>query len=370
MANILINAVSAKIGGGKNILDNFIQQLSQMELLHHTYYILTPNYHNYKHYTKKRLIVIDIAGFYKKNVFLIFLYFMKYNFLLQEYKINLIFNFGDILIPCKITQIYFFDWAYAVYSDKYIWNRMSLKSYIVRKIKILLIRKYINYPKLIIVQTRNMKERLQSQFDVRNVVIIPTPIAIDFQKNKNTQKFNLPEDRRKYLYPANYMPHKNFDIIIPLAEKIQRMELPFTIILTIDENIANKFMQKIKNISCIINVGKVEGLLMPSLYQQCDAVIFPSLLESYGLPYVEAMAYEKPILTSDLDFAHDMCGEIAYYFNPFDVDSILSEMQNVFSNKQECLEHIKKGRLKIQYLPNWGNVIKQFQQKIDMTLNT
>jgi glycosyltransferase involved in cell wall biosynthesis len=370
MNNIFINAVNAKIGGGKNILDNFILQLSQIDL-RDNYYILTPNYENYKQYTKRNLTVIDIAGFYKKNILFFFLYFIKFHSLLRKYKIDLIFNFSDLLIPTKKNQIYFFDWPYAVYSAKYIWNKMSLKDYLIRKSKIFLIKKYIHLPKLIIVQTKNIENRLKKQFELENITIIPTPVAIDIFNNKNKKKFNLPGDRKKYLYPANYMSHKNFDIIIPLAEKIKKLNLPFTIVLTINETVAKKFIREIyyKDLECIINIGKIDGVFMPSLYQQCDAIIFPSLLETYGLPYIEAMAHGKPILTSDLDFAHDVCGDIAYYFNPFDADSILKEMQNVFSNEQERLERIRKGKLKVQNLPDWKEVTEQFQQQIEIILN-
>jgi hypothetical protein len=370
MANILINAVSAKIGGGKTILDNFILQLSQTEL-RDKYYILTPNFENYKQYAKKNLIVIDIAGFYKKNILFILLYYIQFPILLKKYKIDLIFNLGDIPIPVKRKQIYFFDWAYAVYSEKYIWNKMSPKDYLLRKTKVLLINKYIHISQLVIVQTKNMYYRIKEEFNLQNVLTIPTPVSIETSRNKRNKEFNLPANYKKYLFPASYSSHKNFGIIIPLAEKIKEQKLPFIIVLTIDKFVAKKFLEEIrrKKIDCIINIEKISGIYMPSLYQQCDAVLLPTLLESYGLPYIEAMAYEKPILTSDLDFAHDVCGDIAYYFDPFDADSILKKMQNVFSNEREKLERIKKGKLKVQNLPDWKEVVEKFQQQIEIILN-
>jgi glycosyltransferase involved in cell wall biosynthesis len=371
MKNILINGVSAKIGGGKNILDNFILQLSQTKL-QYKYYILTPDYENYKQYARENLAVIDIADFYKKNILFFLLYFIKFPSLLKKYKIDLIFNFGDIIIPTSKRQIYFFDWPYAVYSAKYIWNKMSCRDFFIRKIKVILIKKYICIPKLIIAQTNNIKIRLKKRFEINNIKIISTPVDINIFKGENNNKFNIPSTKRKYLFPATYSSHKNFEIIIPLAEKIKKQELPYTIVLTIDEIVAKKYIKyiKYKKLDSIVNVGQVPNMLMPSLYNQCDALIFPSLLETYGLPYIEAMACEKPILTSDLDFAHDICGEVAYYFNPFDSDSILTEMQRVFSDEEERIERIKKGKLKVQNLPDWETVVNQFQHEIDIVINS
>jgi glycosyltransferase involved in cell wall biosynthesis len=370
MQNVLINTLNSKIGGGKNILDNFILQLSQTKL-QYKYYILTPAYENYKHYVKENLIVVDIADFYKKNVLFFILYFIKFPSLLRIYKIDLIFNFGDILIPTNKKQIYFFDWAYAVYSDSYIWSKMSFTDYIQRKTKVFLIKKHIKSAKLVIAQTQNMEKRLKDNMNVQNIKIIPTPVPVNSSQDNN-RDFELPAGKFKYLFPASFSSHKNFEIIIPLAEKIKEHNLPFIIVLTIDETVATNYIAVIraKKLNAIINLGKLPGSDMKVLYKQCDVVLLPTLLESYGLPYVEAMSYEKPILTSDLDFAHDICGDVAYYFNPFDADSVLTEMQKVFSNDEQRMSRIKKGKLKMQNLPDWETVVKQFQQEIDTVINS
>ena len=78
----------------------------------------------------------------------------------------------------------------------------------------------------------------------------------------------------------------------------------------------------------VINVGPVRMSNVPSLYNQCDGLLMPTLLESFSGTYVEAMYHRKTILTSRLDFAEDVCGAAAFYFNPLDENSILREMLN------------------------------------------
>ena len=51
-------------------------------------------------------------------------------------------------------------------------------------------------------------------------------------------------------------------------------------------------------------------------------MILPTLLESFSATYIEAMFHGKTILTSDLDFARDVCGEAAFYFDPLNPQSI------------------------------------------------
>ena len=71
-----------------------------------------------------------------------------------------------------------------------------------------------------------------------------------------------------------------------------------------------------------INAGVVDQKDCRNLYQSCQALFLPTLIECFTVSYLEAMETCKPIVTSDLSFAHDICGDSAYYFDPLDVSSI------------------------------------------------
>ena len=52
--------------------------------------------------------------------------------------------------------------------------------------------------------------------------------------------------------------------------------------------------------------------------QHCEAFVFPSLAEGFGLPVVEAMYFGKPVLLSRLSSLPEIGGKLAYYFDNFD----------------------------------------------------
>ena len=117
----------------------------------------------------------------------------------------------------------------------------------------------------------------------------------------------------------------------------------------------------------IVNLGKIQGKYMNALYQQCDALLLPSLIESYGLPYIEAMAHNLPIVTSDLDFAHEMCGDLALYFNPFDMESAgeaMLESQSISKNEQ--LKELRKEKL--SNISDWPTTVIKIQDFINHIL--
>ena len=58
------------------------------------------------------------------------------------------------------------------------------------------------------------------------------------------------------------------------------------------------------------------------MYKEIDASFVPTLLECFTANYPESMLMEKPILTSDLSFARELCGNSALYFDPLNENDI------------------------------------------------
>jgi glycosyltransferase involved in cell wall biosynthesis len=76
----------------------------------------------------------------------------------------------------------------------------------------------------------------------------------------------------------------------------------------------------------IVAVGAIPHEELAAWYRHTDALFMPTLLESFSGTYLEAMAHERPILTSDLDFAHEVCGQAALYFDPRDPQQACREI--------------------------------------------
>ncbi len=69
--------------------------------------------------------------------------------------------------------------------------------------------------------------------------------------------------------------------------------------------------------------------------QHCTAFVFPSLMEGFGLPVVEAMRFGKPLLLSKYSSLPEIGGDVAYYFDNFEpehMQQILTESLNHYSN--------------------------------------
>ena len=98
------------------------------------------------------------------------------------------------------------------------------------------------------------------------------------------------------------------------------------------------------------NVGPVPISEVPSLYDECDMMFLPTLLECFSASYAEAMAKEKPILTSDLGFAHTVCGDAALYFNPTEPADIAEKIIYLSDNPEKRAQLVQAGKKALSQL--------------------
>lgn len=77
-------------------------------------------------------------------------------------------------------------------------------------------------------------------------------------------------------------------------------------------------------------------------YQHCRAFVFPSLMEGFGLPVVEAMAFGKPLFLSTLTSLPEIGGDIAYYFQSFEPAQMQMDLENGLAHYDANPEMVAK----------------------------
>ena len=354
---IFFNGLNAKTGGGKSILNNYLT-VAKKNNSKHKYVVLTPDKIEYEKYGCDFIKIIDIRNGLRKSIFSPMVNGFVVPKLLKEHGADVVFNIADLIIPTDIPQLYLFDWPYAVYPDSKIWREMDFRSYLSRKVKLLFFKKNMKRATKIVAQTKTAKSRLESIYGLKNIGLIPNAICLDNLNTGSKNFFKLPSGK-KFLYLSYYYPHKNFEIFIPLAKEIKKQGKDYKIIITIEASQhkrAHLFLKEVKKYSLedvIYNVGLVDMVNVSSLYSQCDALLMPTLLESYSLSFLEAMYHKKIILTSNLDFAHDVCGESAIYFDPLSASSIIDALNFACENSEVKENKIREGTKILKNRDTW-----------------
>lgn len=167
----------------------------------------------------------------------------------------------------------------------------------------------------VVVQQAWLRQAFRRLYAHPNVVV-----AYPTQPEEALPSVALPETVRMsgevrplvMLYPALPRVFKNVEV---LCEAMRL--LPATVIgtlelrLTLDgaENpYARDLHQRFSSVPGIRFIGQQTRQQMTEEYQNCDVVVFPSRLETWGLPITEAKSLNKPLLVADLPYAHETVG--------------------------------------------------------------
>jgi len=94
------------------------------------------------------------------------------------------------------------------------------------------------------------------------------------------------------------------------------------------------------------------------LYTHCAAYVFPSLMEGFGLPGLEAMGYGAPVVSSNATCLPEVYGDAAHYFDPYDVTDMSRAIDEVLNNQDLRKDLINKGYEQIKKY-SWRRTAEQ-----------
>ena len=176
-----------------------------------------------------------------------------------------------------------------------------------------------------------------------------------------------PSGERRLLVFTSYKPHKNLEIIPTVAARLkhERQAADVRFVFTLpDARPWRHMLAAAKRLGVgemMVNVGPVPAFAGPSLYAGCDALFMPTVLETFSAVYPEAMCMERPIITSDLDFARDICGDAACYYAPTDPEAAASAIASVLGDGSVAAALVAAGR---ERLPAFGSGEERFRSTL------
>jgi glycosyltransferase involved in cell wall biosynthesis len=97
------------------------------------------------------------------------------------------------------------------------------------------------------------------------------------------------------------------------------------------------------------------------LFTKCRAYVFPSLMEGFGLPPLEAMGRGAPVISSSATCLPEINGDAAKYFDPTNIDDMAKVIEEVIYDEGIRQDLIKKGFLQIKKY-SWRKMAKQTHQ--------
>lgn len=206
----------------------------------------------------------------------------------------------------------------------------------------------------IIAVSQTTKQEIIDHFRIDPDKIVVTYEAVD-EKVKN-QKSKVKSLKRiiadpYFLYVGNAYPHKNLETLL---HAFQENTTKLVLVGKIDffyerlkKNIVNRN---------VIFFGQANDEQLINLYTHASALVFPSLMEGFGLPALEALSLGCPVIVSDIPVFHEILGDQATYFNPHDPEDIAQKLaRNVVRPKKVVLDGYSWSKLASDTLAVYEN---------------
>jgi len=212
----------------------------------------------------------------------------------------------------------------------------------------------------IITVSKTMKKELKKIFPKKNIQVIYNAIdasfsntKVSFEKKKFIQKkygiynkfiFSIGhlEERKNYINLIsgfNIFLKTNPDcqlIICGFGDTYERTKIiKFINILNLNSHVL-----------LLENITEIEKLFF---FQNAEFFIFPSLYEGFGIPLLEAMATNCPVIASNIGVFREIMGKDGSFFNPRSARSISLKMKNTYDNYQKRKNLIYVGKKRINY---------------------
>lgn len=237
------------------------------------------------------------------------------------------------------------------------WFKYLIKNFSYR----LVLRHAIYGSQKILVPTEFVRQDILKNFSVS-----PTKIKITGEGVTSLPAVSSSPDLLKklgvsqpyFLYVGVAYPHKNLEkLVLAFVDFQKKYNSKFQLVLVGKKNFfyqrLEKFIKK-NNFSNIILTDFLPDACLPTLYRQATAYVFPSLYEGFGLPPLEAMSFDVPVVSSNTSCLPEVLGEGAVYFNPQNISELSSALNTISQDTLLRQKLISVGRDRIK-LFSWQN---------------
>lgn len=361
--NIFVNNTAATSGGALTILKEFIENVAKVSSKEYMYYIFCTA--DLREYESENIKIIDnIKAKRWKDRIIWDLYGLKLWSDKNNIEPNLIISLQNTAISGfkGIKQVIYLHQSIPYYKDV-IWNIKNKEERIYwfyRYIYKIIIDKSVkkNY---VIVQSNWLKNLIIKDHKLKNeqVYVLKPNVKLMLNHSINTRINN---NTIKLFYPAAAHIYKNHILLLDAVKILidKFVNLDVKLYLTIDKNesaYAEKINYYIQKNDLTKNVELLGNLCQQSMceyYNNVDVLVFPSYIETYGLPLIEAAQFNKPIVVSDLDYSKEALEHYngAYYSKHDNPYQWAEKIQEAYENKDN------QYRLKLDHSNSWMDFIE------------
>ncbi len=295
---------------------------------------------------------------------------------IARFDADMVLALGNIgLLRPRCRQAILIHQPQILYDSRY-YGKVLLR----QRLRLMAVKRWVRYSlkrtQLVFCQTPIIRQRFADAFGypLNQIKIAPNAVS-EFAKVEGSS-IAVPEllkakDRFTLFLLSCYYTHKNIDALITIFRRFPDQLKDVRCIITISAEQHKRAARLLREIERrglgdrIVNVGPLKQEELAGYFCNCDALFFPTLLESFSGTYLEAMHFGLPILTSDLDFARFICGEAAVYCDPWSPADMVDKILLLKSREQLRADLVRKGSERLStFFKSWEDIVSDMLKEI------
>lgn len=296
---ILIYATAAEIGGSISILNYYYN--SYINQNHEVSFIISGNFLQ----SDKNVEIMTFPKIKKSWIYRIYFYWFKLPFIIKSIDPDKIISLNNVaLFFTNRYQVLYIQQAlpFSLYKtnilqNPYLWFIKNVMGFVI-------IKSMFRVDK-IITQSKWLKDLILEKYKIDQDKIVINQPDSDIHKSIEIEKPSFYTDNKvTFFYPSGFLAYKRHDTVIKALRELsnnylKKIEVIFTI---------SHLNKRINSLSSKFNdnVIKTPGIINKSqlafLYQNA-VMVFPSEVESFGLPLLEAKSFKTVIFAKKTPFA-------------------------------------------------------------------
>jgi len=349
----LLSVVPGDVGGAEIYINNLIENIIRLDKTNQYFLFATQNnFSNYKYKNSNvKLIITKInnQNRYKRVLYEQFIFPFKVNKYKLDYLISptgtspLFFNNFQNIIIIQSLHSFLYPQEIPFIRRVYLNNLIKVSCKLAKGI--ICVSKDCANDLLEIIKINELKvqvilEGVDLSFFIKNK-------DLDFYK-----KYNLID--QKYIFsPISLLPYKNWNRLIKAFKLFKEKNKSFKLVIAGSDWFGGKYnlTKLIRDLNLekdVLYLGLIPFNEIPSLYHHAKMVIYPSLKETFGLPVLEAMVCDVPVIASNTSSIPEVAGDAALLINPLKTDEISKAMNNLVKSNELAKILILKGRENIK----------------------
>ncbi len=190
--------------------------------------------------------------------------------------------------------------------------------------------------------SQNTKKDLMRLYGIPEGKISVVYLGFDqFSASSNKSRVVTPSGKPFILYVGNRGGYKNFLGLLNAVSSSEKLESEFNIVAFGGGQFTSSELKEISNLGFAENQVMQKGGsddLLGVLYSSASAFVYPSLYEGFGIPPLEAMAHQCPVISSNTSSMPEVVGNAAELFDPESKEEMRSAIEHVvFSSERTRL---------------------------------